>query len=72
VIPGSRQRQISAEAVVKAAAPVEAKPDHAIVMLFIDQTVVIGKDAPIVSASSIRVTLDKVDNRWLVAAFDPV
>lgn len=72
VVPGAKQRQLSTEAVVKAAAPVEAELDRATVMLFIDQTVVMGQDAPVVSASSVRVTLDKVDDRWLVAAFDPV
>jgi Mce-associated membrane protein len=72
VIPGARQRHISAEATVKAAASVRAQPDHADVMLFIDQNITIGQDPPTTSASSIHVTLDKVDDRWLVTAFDPV
>lgn len=72
VIPGAKERQISAEAIVKAAASVEAEPDRATVMLFIDQNIAIGQDPPVVSASSISVRLDKVGNRWLIAAFDPV
>jgi Mce-associated membrane protein len=38
----------------------------------VDQTVTIGKDAPTNTASNVRVTLDKVDSRWLISQFDPV
>lgn len=72
VIPGAKQQKISIAATVKAAASVTAEPDHATVLLFIDQNVVTGQDPPAVSASCIRVSLDKVGDRWLVAAFDPV
>jgi Mce-associated membrane protein len=32
----------------------------------------VGQDAPTNSASSVRVTLDKIDGRWLISGFDPV
>jgi Mce-associated membrane protein len=51
---------------------VSASPSHAVVLLFINQTVVVGDEAPSDSASSVRVTLDKVGNRWRVAGFEPV
>ncbi|NTY58243.1 hypothetical protein [Mycolicibacterium sphagni] len=72
VIPGAKEKKISAVAQVPAAASVSAKPDHAVVLLFVNQTVVMGTDAPTNTASSVRVTLDKVDNRWLISGFDPV
>jgi Mce-associated membrane protein len=72
VIPGAQQKQISAVATVPAAASTSATASHAVVLLFIDQTVTIGKDAPTNTASIVRVTLDKVDNRWLISQFDPV
>ena len=72
VIPGAKQKQISAVATVPAAASTSATPTHAVVLLFVDQTVTIGKDAPTNTASSVRVTLDKVGNRWLISQFDPV
>jgi Mce-associated membrane protein len=72
VIPGAKEKKISAVAQVPAAASVSAKPDHAVVLLFVNQTVVMGTDAPTNTASSVRVTLDKVDDRWLVSGFDPV
>jgi Mce-associated membrane protein len=72
VIPGAKQKQISAVATVPAVASVSAKPDHAVVLVFVNQTVVVGQDAPTDTASSVRVTLDKVGNRWLISKFDPV
>ncbi|WP_285029992.1 hypothetical protein [Mycolicibacterium sp. lyk4-40-TYG-92] len=72
VIPGSKQKKISAVATVPAAAWTKASPNHAVVMLFVDQTMIIGDSAPTSTASSVRVTLDKVDNRWLISQFDPM
>jgi Mce-associated membrane protein len=72
VIPGAQQKQITAVATVPAAASTSATPSRAVVLLFIDQTVTVGKDAPTNTASTVRVTLDKVDNRWLISQFDPV
>jgi Mce-associated membrane protein len=72
VIPGAKQKQISAVAKVPAAASVSAEPNHAVVLVFVDQTVTVGQDAPTDTASSVRVTLDKIGDRWLIAKFDPV
>lgn len=72
VIPGAKQKQISAVATVPAATSTSASADHAVVLLFVNQTVVVGKEAPINSASSVRVTLDKIDGRWLISQFEPV
>jgi Mce-associated membrane protein len=72
VIPGAKQKQISAAATVPAAAPVTATANHAVVIVFVDQTITVGNDAPTNSISSVKVTLDKVHERWLVSGFDPV
>jgi Mce-associated membrane protein len=72
VIPGSKQKKISAVATVPAAAWTKATPNHAVVMLFVDQTMIIGDSAPTSTASSVRVTLDKVEGRWLISQFDPM
>jgi Mce-associated membrane protein len=72
VIPGAREKKISAAAKVSAAASVSASTKHAVALVFVNQTIVIGGGAPSGSASSVRVTLDKVDDRWLVSGFDPV
>jgi Mce-associated membrane protein len=72
VIPGAKQKQISAIASVPAAASTSATENHAVVLLFVNQAVTIGQDAPTNTASSVRVTLDKVGGRWLISQFDPV
>lgn len=72
VIPGAKKGHISTTAAVPAAASVSSSPDHAVTLLFVNQTAVVDKDPPSDSASSVRVTLDKVDGRWLISGFDPV
>jgi Mce-associated membrane protein len=72
VIPGAKQKQISAVATVPAVASVSAAPNHAVVLVFVNQTVVVGRDAPTDTASAVRVTLDKIGERWLISKFDPV
>ncbi len=72
VIPGAREKQISAVASVPAAASVSATATEAVVLVFVNQTVIVGQDAPTDTASSVRVTLEKVGDSWLISKFDPV
>lgn len=72
VIPGAKQKQISAVATVPGAASKSATASHAVVLVFVNQTVIVGQEAPTNTASSVRVTLDKIDGRWLISGFDPV
>ncbi|MDT7720920.1 MAG: Mce-associated rane protein, partial [Mycobacterium sp.] len=46
--------------------------NHAVALLFVDQTVAVGNDAPTGTSSIVRVTMDKTGGRWLISAFDPV
>jgi Mce-associated membrane protein len=72
VIPGAEQKKISAVATVPAAASVSAQPNHAVVLVFVNQTVIVGADAPTDTASSVKVTLDKHGDKWLISEFQPV
>lgn len=72
VIPGAKEKQISAVATVPAAALVKSSASHAVVLLAVNQTITVGNDTPSNTASSVRVTLDKVGGRWLISGFDPV
>jgi Mce-associated membrane protein len=72
VIPGSKEKQISAVANVPAVASISANPNRAEALVFVNQTVIVGSGAPTGTASSVKVTLDKVGDRWLISAFDPV
>jgi Mce-associated membrane protein len=72
VIPGSKEKQISAVASVPAVASISATPDHAVALVFVNQTVIVGTGAPTATASSVKVTMEKIDGRWLISGFDPV
>jgi Mce-associated membrane protein len=72
VIPGAKKQHISAVATVPAAASVSATPKHAVALLYVDQTVVVGNDAPTDTSSIVRVTLDRTGGRWLISGFDPI
>ena len=72
VAPAAIQKLITAAATVPAAAPVSATQEHATVLLFVNQTVTIGKEAPSSANSTVRVTLDNIDGIWLVSGFEPI
>ncbi|KUH83139.1 MULTISPECIES: hypothetical protein [unclassified Mycobacterium] len=72
VIPGAKQQHISATASVAAAASVSATPGHAVVLVFVNQTTTVGTTAPTDLQSSVRVTMDRIDDRWLISKFSPV
>lgn len=71
VIPGTKQQNITATATVPAAASVSSSESHAVVVVFVNQAIIVGNDAPTNTASAVDVTLDKIDNRWLISGFDP-
>jgi Mce-associated membrane protein len=72
VIPGSKEQRIFSTATVPTAASVSAMGDHAVVLVFINQTTTVADGPPTATASSVKVTLDKVDGRWLISDFTPV
>jgi Mce-associated membrane protein len=72
VIPGAKEKQISAVATVPAAASVSVGEKHAVVLVFVNQVTTIGQDPPTSTASTVRVTLDKFEGRWLISQFQPV
>lgn len=72
VVPGAKEKHISSIAKVNAAASVSATESHAVALVYVDQTVTIGGGAPTDTQPVVRMTLDKVNGRWLVSRFDPV
>ena len=72
VIPGAKQKHISSLATVPAASSVAATLDHAVVLVFVNQTIVMGSDPPTNTASSVKVSMEKRDGHWLISSFDPV
>lgn len=73
VKPIAQQKQITATAKVIRAAVSELHRDSAVVLLFVNQeTAAKDKPQPLKTASSVLVTLKKVDGSWLIAKFEPV
>lgn len=70
VIPDAKERHVSATASVPAAASESANENHAVVLLFVNETVRIGNSPPTDAPSSVRVTLDKIGERWLISGFE--
>jgi Mce-associated membrane protein len=70
LIPNAKEQRVTATAVVPGAASESATHNHAVVLVFVDQTIKVGDSAPADAVSSVRVTLDKIGERWLVSDFD--
>ncbi|BBZ32620.1 hypothetical protein MCNF_12250 [Mycolicibacterium confluentis] len=66
-------KQVSTTAQVVRAAVSEMGPETAKVLVFVNQaTTSNDRPDPSMAASSVLVTLSKVDGKWLISAFDPV
>ena len=72
VIPSARQKRIASVVTVPAAAVVSAESDRVVVLAFVDQTLTVGTEPPSANPSRYRVTMEKVDGRWLIAGFDQI
>lgn len=71
--PAARDRGVKTSARVVDAAAMETHHDRARVLVFVEQeTVSKDRPEPAPSASSVIVSLAKVEGAWLVSAFDPV
>jgi Mce-associated membrane protein len=72
VIPSAQQKRIASVVTVPAASVVSAEPDRVVVLAFVDQTLTVGTQPPSANPSRYRVTMEKVDGRWLIAGFDQI
>jgi Mce-associated membrane protein len=72
VIPGAEKNHVSAVTSVPAAASESVTSDHAVVLVFINQTVVVGDQAPTNTPTSVRVTLEREGGKWLISGFQTI
>lgn len=72
LIPNAKEHHVSAAAWVAAAAPESVAQNHAVALVFVDQSVTVADSPPEHTASGVRVTLDKTGGRWLVSGWDPI
>jgi len=42
------------------------------VLAYFDQSLSVGSAAPTRTNSCVRVTMEKLDGRWLISGFDPI
>lgn len=73
VAPAAKQRSLKTIAHVMGAAVSELRPDSAEVLIFVDQrTTSTDHLEPSMTASSVRVSMTRVNNNWLISKFEPV
>lgn len=73
VAPAVRDRGVKASARAVSAALMEIHPTDAKVLVFLNQeTFSRERPEPAFTASSVIVSLAKIDGKWLISAFDPV
>ena len=75
VIPSAKEGNVTAVAEVPGAASVSVTGSRAVTLVFVDQSVTragAGEAGPARSSFSVRVTLEKIGDRWLVSEFQPV
>ncbi|MCV7259987.1 hypothetical protein AWC26_16180 [Mycobacterium shimoidei] len=73
VTPAAKEKSVTTTAQVVRAAVSELHPDSAVVLVFVNQSTT-SKDRPepAMAASSVLVSMTKVDDKWLITKFDPV
>jgi len=73
VAPAVQQKGITATAQIVRAGMMDIRPDSAKVLVFLNQeTSSKERPDPSLTASSVVVSMTKVDGTWLISAFDPV
>jgi len=69
--PAAQRGQVTTTASVVKAAVSEIKPNSAVVLVFLKQkTASKEKPQPVVTSNSVKVTLKKVNNSWLIEKFE--
>jgi Mce-associated membrane protein len=73
VTPAVQQKHITQTAAVIRAAVSELHPDSAVVLVFLNETTAsVDKPQPLITPTSVRITLTKVSGTWLISKLDPL
>lgn len=72
IIPGAREKSLTVQVLVQGAAVLDAAPDSATTMLFLNQ-ITTSSESPeaVASGSRVKMSLEKEDGRWLVSNVQP-
>lgn len=69
--PSAQRGQVTTTASVVKAAVSEMQPDSAVVLVFVKQkTASKAKPEPVVTSNSLKITMKKVNNSWLIEKFE--
>lgn len=73
IAPAAKEKSLTVQVTVQGTAVVSAEPDAATVLLFLNQ-ITTSSDAPDAasSGSRVRMSLEKVDGRWLTSNLEPI
>jgi Mce-associated membrane protein len=72
VVPGVRDKQLTQSVAVVRAAVSELDANSAVVLVFLNETTASrDKREPLMTPSSVRITLTKVGGSWLISKLDP-
>lgn len=73
IAPGAKEKSLTVQVTVQGTAVVDAAPDTATVLLFLNQ-ITTSSDAPDAasSGSRVRMSMEKVDGRWLTGNLEPI
>ena len=73
VMPTVQQKHLGQTAAVVRAAVSELHPNSAVVLVFLNETTAsMDKPQPLITPSSVRITLTKVSGAWLISKLDPL
>jgi Mce-associated membrane protein len=73
VTPAVKEKHITQTAAVVRAAVSELHPDSAVVLVFLNETTTsMDKQQPLITPTSVRITLTKVSGSWLISKLDPL
>lgn len=72
VIPGAKERKISTAVSIPTTASISVSAREAQVLVFVNQTTIVGSDAPSDSASTVKVTMRHEGAKWLISDFKPI
>jgi Mce-associated membrane protein len=73
VAPAAREKSLKTTAHVMGAGVSELHPDSAVVLVYVDQaTTSKDKPDPALAASTVLVSMTRVNGNWLITKFEPV
>lgn len=71
-IPNAVSRKMSSTVSVPAAGVISADSDRAVLLAYVDQSLTVAGEKPVANPARYRVTMERVDGRWLLAGFDEI